>query len=434
MSKSKLIRPGDRVPLKLTAAERKLILKEMVWVIPEVLQAINATPAGQLVMMTLDELGGLMECLAEESDQCEDPKTQKMLDNIFRKLERLFDTYTDEVVPESIDIDGIGQDQLVGHHAAQITEWLTGCLEVIEQLGIKTRPLDIVDLAPLERDVLLLLPSLSGAVRGKLIESPTSFTFGEVAGMSFALAEELAGDGDAYKRLAVMTVALHLLESLQEGLVELSESEMRKAPKRPATKTKPTTSIAALYQFRITLLESDPPIWRRIQIHDCTLGKLHEHIQTAMGWTNSHLHRFVIDGQKYGDPELLDAGFGDFDCADSTVTMLSDILPEDSTRFIFSYEYDFGDGWKHEVLFEGCPAPDKRRKYPLCVEGERACPPEDCGGVWGYVHFLEAVADPEHEEHQDYVEWCGGSFSPEEFDPKAATRAMRKGLPDWRMM
>lgn len=186
-----------------------------------------------------------------------------------------------------------------------------------------------------------------------------------------------------------------------------------------------------LYQFKITLLESQPPIWRRIQVKNCTLDKLHEHIQTAMGWTNSHLHQFEIDGERYGDPELLDDGFEDFECVDSTVAKISEIVPKDGKRFQFTYQYDFGDNWQHEVLFEGCLKAEKGGRYPQCVEGERACPPEDVGGVWGYAEFLEAIADPKHEQHDDFVEWAG-DFDPEEFDSEKATKAMRRGLPDWR--
>jgi hypothetical protein len=187
-----------------------------------------------------------------------------------------------------------------------------------------------------------------------------------------------------------------------------------------------------LYQFKITLLDSDPPIWRRIQVKDGTLDRLHEHIQTAMGWTNSHLHHFRIGQQLYGDPLLMQENFEDMDYKDSTTTRLSDILPKSGKRFRFEYEYDFGDGWRHEVLFEGCLRAERGKRYPLCVEGERACPPEDVGGVWGYQEFVEAISDPEHEDHDGLLEWAGGSFDPEAFDPTAATRAMRRGLPDWR--
>ena len=104
-----------------------------------------------------------------------------------------------------------------------------------------------------------------------------------------------------------------------------------------------------LYQFKITLNESTPPIWRRIQVKNCTLDKLHEHIQTAMGWTNSHLHQFKIEEELNGDPDVLDE---DFDCVDSTITKISEIVPKDGKRFTFVYEYDFGDCWDHEVQFD----------------------------------------------------------------------------------
>jgi hypothetical protein len=187
-----------------------------------------------------------------------------------------------------------------------------------------------------------------------------------------------------------------------------------------------------LYQFKITLLESAPPIWRRIQTKGCTLDKLHEHIQTSMGWTNSHLHQFEIDGVVYGDPELLYEGWQDeTPPVDSLNTRISQIVLKDGNRYSFRYEYDFGDDWQHEVLFEGCLRAGKGIRYPLCVEGERACPPEDIGGVWGYAEFLEALANPDHEQHDDYQEWAG-PFDSEKFDAKKATKAMRRGLPDWR--
>jgi hypothetical protein len=187
-----------------------------------------------------------------------------------------------------------------------------------------------------------------------------------------------------------------------------------------------------LYQFKITLLDSRPPIWRRIQVKNCTLDKLHDHIQTAMGWTNSHLHHFRIEEQLYGDPDLMEENFADLGYEDSTSTKLSALLPKSGQRFGFEYEYDFGDGWRHEVLFEGCLRAERGKRYPVCVAGERACPPEDVGGVWGYREFLEAMANPSQERHREFVEWIGGRFDPEAFDPAAATGGMRRGLPDWR--
>jgi hypothetical protein len=213
-----------------------------------------------------------------------------------------------------------------------------------------------------------------------------------------------------------------------------------KAPAKAAAKAKSTATpkksesavdSGVVYQFKITLLGSNPPIWRRIQVADGTLDKLHEHIQTAMGWTNSHLHHFQIGKQLFGDPLLMEENMEEFNYKDSTDTKISQIVPRTGKRFSLGYEYDFGDGWEHEILFEGCPPQEPGKKYPLCLEGERACPPEDVGGIWGYATLLEALADRKHEQHREFVEWCG-KFDAEKFDARQATKAMNKGLPDWR--
>jgi Plasmid pRiA4b ORF-3-like protein len=202
----------------------------------------------------------------------------------------------------------------------------------------------------------------------------------------------------------------------------------------PATRFAPARATSEVYQFRITLLDAPRPIWRRIRVCDGTLDRLHEHIQTAMGWTNSHLHHFRIGETLYGDPLLMGENFGDMGYRDSTTTLLSGIRPQAGKPLRFEYEYDFGDGWQHEVLFEACPPAEPRERYPLCLEGEGACPPEDVGGVFGYADFLAAIADPEHEEHDDLLRWAGGKFDPEAFSPVTATRRMKQGLPDWRSM
>jgi len=186
-----------------------------------------------------------------------------------------------------------------------------------------------------------------------------------------------------------------------------------------------------LFQFRISLKEIEPEIWRRIQVKDCSLDRLHLHIQVAMGWENYHLYQFKIDGVIHGDPELLCEGFmDDPEVIDSDATRLSDIVPRDGKRFQFEYEYDFGDCWEHDVLFEGCLRAEKGTRYPVCLEGERACPPEDVGGTYGYAEYLEALADPEHEEHQSWLEWRG-KFDPEKFDAEAVTKKMRRGRGNW---
>jgi hypothetical protein len=234
---------------------------------------------------------------------------------------------------------------------------------------------------------------------------------------------------EAVRKLAVATRPRRKLGRTHNSLRYVIDSVTKSTELTRDIRSIPNSD--RLYQFKITLLDSQPPIWRRIQVKDCTLDEFHEHIQTAMGWTNSHLHQFDVDGEQYGNPDLLDDGFGDCNCVDSTVTKLSEIIPKTRRRFQFYYEYDFGDGWEHEILFEGCLRADKGRQYPLCLEGERNCPPEDVGGIWGYAEFLEAIANPEHEQHEDFVDWAG-DFDPEAFDARKTTMAMREGLPDWR--
>ncbi|HNU49395.1 MAG TPA: plasmid pRiA4b ORF-3 family protein [Verrucomicrobiota bacterium] len=193
------------------------------------------------------------------------------------------------------------------------------------------------------------------------------------------------------------------------------------------------SSSRRLFQFKIALQGIEPLVWRRIQVLDDTLDRLHEHLQTAMGWTNSHLHEFHIQGRRCGDPELLDNGFEPFEGLDSTRTLMSAILPQDGAPLSFEYHYDFGDSWVHDVLYEGSPQPQQGTVYPQCLEGERACPPEDVGGIGGYAAYLQAMADPAHPHHQEMLDWRG-PFNPDAFNPRLTTHVMQEGMPDWRKM
>lgn len=184
-------------------------------------------------------------------------------------------------------------------------------------------------------------------------------------------------------------------------------------------------TTANVYQFKVTLAETKPPIWRRIQVPDSyTFWDLHVAIQDAMGWMDSHLHEFQMPsrtGRKaltIGIPD--DEGFSD-DLDAGWEVRIRDCFTLKNAQA--RYVYDFGDNWVHKVVLENILPADPESNYPVCIAGRRACPPEDCGGPWGYQEFLEAMSDPNHPEHEDLSEWIGGSFDPDAFDPKTVVFA-----------
>jgi len=203
-------------------------------------------------------------------------------------------------------------------------------------------------------------------------------------------------------------------------------TEWRWVKETETTKVAGSDSRHEVHQLKVTLLEIKPPIWRRIQVPDCTVDQLHHFIQSAMGWMHSHLYDFKIDGQSYGDPMMMAGAFVELDLADSTTTRLNQVLPRSGERF--EYMYDFGDSWRHDVLYEGVKPAKQGRQYPCCLEGKRACPPEDVGGTCAYLDFLEAIANPKNPEHDELLEWVGGKFDPEAFSPAVATRNMTRGV------
>jgi len=177
------------------------------------------------------------------------------------------------------------------------------------------------------------------------------------------------------------------------------------------------------YQLIITLNGIEPPIWRRILVRDTvSLYDLHTILQIAMGWTDSHLHEFIIKGKSYTDLSHDDSG--ELDMIDEQGYRIKDFGFK--VRSKFSYLYDFGDGWQHTIQVEQVIASEKAIRYPICIEGEAACPPEDVGGIGGYTEFLRATADTDHEEHFEYLEWAGGGFDPEHVDLEDINKRLRQ--------
>jgi Plasmid pRiA4b ORF-3-like protein len=165
----------------------------------------------------------------------------------------------------------------------------------------------------------------------------------------------------------------------------------------------------AVYQFKVRLRNIQPPMWRRIQVwEDMTLAQLHRVLQMVMGWEDVHLHEFRIGRKTYSVPDPDD----ERKIIDVKRTRIHDGIRQVGTEF--EYVYDLGDNWQHDLLLEAILQPAPGTLYPRCIAGERNCPPEDVGGSGGYEEYLEAMADPEHEEHEDMIQW-GGPFDPEAF-------------------
>lgn len=181
----------------------------------------------------------------------------------------------------------------------------------------------------------------------------------------------------------------------------------------------------SVLQFRIELEEISPPIWRRIHVPiEGNFWDLHVAIQDAMGWEDRHLHYFEIKAK--GKQKTVRIGIPDFDLIDDDPE--HEIYPgwEIPIEHYFNdlglqarYVYDFGDDWGHTLRLEGYMAREKGAKYPLCLDGARACPPEDCGGIPGYGQLAEILANKKHPQHAEMKEWIGGKWDPERFDAGA---------------
>jgi len=179
-----------------------------------------------------------------------------------------------------------------------------------------------------------------------------------------------------------------------------------------------------IHQLKVTLRQVKPPVWRRIEVEsDLTLGELAPVLEAAMGWFGGHLHAFDVGGARYGTPDP-DWGTDDLD---ENRFRLGGVLPTEGMKM--RWDYDFGDGWEHDVLVETISLPERGVEYPMCLAGRRACPPEDCGGPWGYADLLEAVANPDHPEHEELRDWAPPGFDPARFDMEATSAAMRSPRP-----
>ena len=184
-----------------------------------------------------------------------------------------------------------------------------------------------------------------------------------------------------------------------------------------------TRGSESVYELKVTLLHSRPPIWRRVQVEStATLQRLHLILQIVMGWIDSHMHGFRVPepGQRGARRRFLP-----IEDVDEKTTRLADLLRRPKNRLV--YEYDFGDGWEHELVLEAVVPRSAAARYPFVLAGRGACPPDDVGGIPGYYHFLEAIRNPKHPDHEEMMEWGGHDFDPARFDVQAVNRALHGG-------
>ncbi|MDX9976310.1 MAG: plasmid pRiA4b ORF-3 family protein [FCB group bacterium] len=188
-------------------------------------------------------------------------------------------------------------------------------------------------------------------------------------------------------------------------------------------KKKPTRPAEKAIQFKVQLCYIRPPIWRRVVLPDnATLGDLHAVIQTAMGWYNCHMHSFRIGGVYYTSRSA--SQMEDMDMENEERVPLAEVVTRAKQKFI--YEYDFGDSWEHEIVAEKFLPLDPAAKYPVCLGGARACPPEDCGSFPGYMDILKALnAKTPTAEQKELLEWVGEDYDPEGFDLDGVNRRLQ---------
>ena len=184
-----------------------------------------------------------------------------------------------------------------------------------------------------------------------------------------------------------------------------------------------TKRTRAIYQLKFQLENIDPPIWRRVQVwEDTSLAQLHRILQIVMGWEDYHLHDFLIGRRTYSVPDP-DDDSNKRKVIDERQVRLNTVVERVGTAF--TYVYDFGDNWRHNLVLEAILLPEPEAEYPRCADGRRNGPPEDVGGSQGYADYLEALADPEHGEHDARLEWRG-PFDPEAFSVERVNKELRR--------
>jgi Plasmid pRiA4b ORF-3-like protein len=406
MARKKNIQPGEKVGLRLTQAQRSLLLDALLLIPKEVERAIRSTPDHEPLMLTLNELDDLAGHVAASSNHAEDRVLRDKLDRISRKIEKLLGSFTD-AEPEI--------DQAPRSIIETLIDMIAGAGPTILPMTARSKKgedLYPVQLTEKQRDALIGATRLRRGLKNKIGEVGQGM---QVVGFTKKELDEFASEVDIAVGFAPSPSYKKRLETVLGKLEEILDALQEDEPIKPSRKG--AGKDDRIYQLKINLKDVKPPVWRRVLVPDCPLTKLHEIIQVVMGWDDCHMYDFEVGGQRYTDPR----GMDDPDMEDAGKVRLGQVAPKEKAKF--RYTYDFGDDWRHEVVVEKVLPREAGKAYPACIYGKGACPPEDVGGPWGYMEFVEAIGDPAHERHDEFMEWRAG-FDPEAFDLVAVNRRL----------
>jgi hypothetical protein len=406
MSRKKQTGTGEKVGLKLTQAERTL-LNSMRGLTEAIRDVVSATPTTLPVMLTLDDLGDLEGQVVAAINSTEDKKIRGKLDRLHVKIAALLDRQQEheEVGGKSIVIETILD--LLESEPPTILPMPAKSKKVEDRYPLK--------LTEKQREALIHATRLRRGLKNKIGQVPEG---SRIIGFTEKELEETVSEVETAVRFAPSPFKEPLVAVY--GKLEDLRDDLEDEPLKRIRKGAETTG--SIYQFKVTLKGSDPLIWRRFQVPDLTLGELHDVLQVVMGWQDSHMHQFIVNGTYYGraTPDDLD-----LDVEDEDGIRLSQVFTGRKKPHIV-YEYDFGDNWEHEIVLEKRLEPEPGFEYPRCVEGARACPPENCGGIGIYAGFVEAITDRKHPDHRDMKEWIGRNFDPERFSVDKVNKELRK--------
>lgn len=410
MSRQIIVDSENRVELKLTVVERKLVIRNLQPDDSEYQERIQQAPVRKPIPFDIDELRDLHQGLSFALRDTKDAKHEKGLLRVLNRIESLLEPHFEPLDFSSFEIPDPEFAEPLNPLAA-----LFGFGEPTDESipsPVLAAKVCHIRLTKAQRDLIQSMDTIPADVHRLLeVDSKSEKTFALNSRQSLVLgmaATEAMQEVSPSKQRTLDGILERLGDGMSEAMIdeeEGSDSEFA----RP----KPTSAV---YRLKITLENTKPAIWRRIEVADSSLGVLHEIIQDAMGWMNCHMHEFQAGGDRFTMAEMDE--FGDEeDAYDEDYVLLSQVIDNGIKKL--RYWYDFGDDWWHTIKIEKTLEPESDVIYPRCLGGACACPPEDVGGVWGYYNFLDALNDPQHEQHGFFKEWYERVFDPESFSVDA---------------